>query len=135
MTKGDDQVWAAGMLDRRDKTRDMENFMGAVNGSPRYDIENVAATVDAALKPKVEIYVDLDECFVFYPVYKGSPNYHDWMMHKPFKLEVDQALIDEYEAASAAFSAVREKLEQLYRVQHGLTPWASSTVPEHKVLP
>jgi hypothetical protein len=81
-----------------------------------------------------QIYVDLDESFVFYPVYEGSPHHHDWMVRKPFRLEVDQALIDEYEAASRAFSAVREKLEQLYRVQEGLTPWESSPVPEHKLL-
>lgn len=82
---------------------------------------------------KVQIYVELDEGWQFYPVYKDSPQY-GWMSHRPFKLEVDQALIDEYEAAAKAFGAVREKLEQLYRVQEGLTPFESSPVPEHKLL-
>lgn len=81
-----------------------------------------------------QIYVDMDDGWQFYPVYKGSVHHHEWMVRKPFKLEVDQALIDEYVAASAAYFAVREKMEQLYRVQEGLEPWTSSPVPEHKVL-
>jgi hypothetical protein len=81
-----------------------------------------------------QIYVDMDDGFTFYPVYEGSVHHHDWMVRKPFKLEVDQALIDEFEAASRAFSLAREKMEQLYRVQEGLVPWESSPVPEHKVL-
>jgi hypothetical protein len=80
------------------------------------------------------IYVDLDEGFTFYPVYAGSVHHHEWMVGKPFKLEVSRALLDEYEAAAKAFSDVREKMEQLYRVQEGLEPWTSSPVPEHKVL-
>ena len=104
MSKGDDQVWFAENLGKSQQPK------------------------------KTPIYVDMDEVFTFYPVYDGSIHHHEWMGRKPFKLEVDQALIDEYEVASRAFSAVREKMEQLYRVQEGLTPWTSSPVPEHKVL-
>lgn len=104
MTKGDDQVWFAHTLGKRPEPA------------------------------KVQIYVDLDEGFTFYPVYQGSVHHHDWMVRKPFKLEVSQELIDEFEAAAKAYGDVREKFEQLYRVQEGLTPWESSPVPEHKVL-
>lgn len=83
---------------------------------------------------KVSIYVDLDEGFTFYPVYAGSVHHLAGMVRKPFKLEVNRALIDEYEVAARAFSAVREKFEQLYRVQEGLEPWTSSPVPAHKKL-
>ena len=81
-----------------------------------------------------QIYVDLDECWMFYPVYEGSVHHYPWMVRKPFKLEVEQALLDEYEAASRAFSEVRNKIEQLYRVQEGLKPWDEPPIPEHKVL-
>ncbi len=81
-----------------------------------------------------KIYVDMDDGFQFYPVYQGSPHHYEWMVHQPFTLEIDQALIDEYEAASRAYYAVREKFEQLYRIQEELTPWESSPVPEHKRL-
>lgn len=105
MTKGADQVWFAHTLGKR-------------------------------LPPATQrIYVDLDEGFTFYPVYEGSVHHHEWMVGKPFKLEVSQELIDEYETAAKAFSIVREKMEQLYRVQQGLEPWTSSPVPDHKVLP
>ena len=81
-----------------------------------------------------QIYVDLDEVFMFYPVYVGSIHHKEWRTRKPFTLEVDQALIDEFETAAQAYSKVREKIEQLYRVQEGLTPWEGSPIPEHKVL-
>lgn len=83
----------------------------------------------------VPVYIDLEENWIFWPVYEGSIHYREWMGSKKlFTMTVDRTLIEEYNVKYAAFAAVKEKMEQLYRVQNGLTPWESSPVPQHTLL-
>ena len=80
-----------------------------------------------------KIYVDMDEHWVFWPVVAGSETDYEWRLKKP-TMEVSQSLIDEFEVASAAMRIIRDKLEQLYRVQEGLDTWSEPPVPEHSLL-
>lgn len=81
----------------------------------------------------VKIHVDMDESWLFWPVYEGCQQYR-WSLPKTPTLEVPVALVEEYERASAAYFSIRDKMEALYRVQQGLPPHPNMIVPEHKIL-
>jgi hypothetical protein len=93
---------------------------------------------------KVKIRVDMEEGWQWWPVTEVQrATYEDAMgfdealrrqLRRPMTLEVDQELVDRYEAAYKALQPIKEALEQLYRVQEGLVPWESTAVPEHTIL-
>jgi acyl dehydratase len=78
-----------------------------------------------------KVFVVLDEVNFFRPVVPGS-EVDFWNRHPT--MEIPQALIHEYDAATRAMEAINEKIEQLYRVQENRQPWAEPPVPEHKLL-
>jgi len=49
-------------------------------------------------------------------------------------LEVDQAFIEEYCEACDRYDKLKDQVEQLYRVQQGLKPWATPAVPPHEII-
>lgn len=73
-----------------------------------------------------KISIQLDSCRQFYPVLDAQ--------FTPFSLEVEQSLIDEYQAAAIAYFSVLDKFEQLFLIQEGLTPFNNIPIPPHKVL-
>lgn len=80
-----------------------------------------------------KIYVEMDEHWAFWPVVQGSEADYGWRPKEP-TMEVEQSLIDEYEAAAHMMRVVRDKIEQLYRIQETLAPWPEPPVPKHTLL-
>lgn len=56
------------------------------------------------------------------------------ILRRPMTLDVPDEMLARYKRVYAEYRQLQTELEQLYRVQEGLTPWDSDPVPEHKVL-
>lgn len=77
-----------------------------------------------------KIRVEMDEGFHWFPLERDSAVLH-LLPNKFVTLEVSDELLKEYAVAANAFNDIQDKLEQLYRVQEGLTPWSDPPIPEH----
>jgi len=79
-----------------------------------------------------KVRIEMDEGFNWFPVSEDSPLLHAY--GRSTTMDVPEALILEYQEAVERWTTVQEKLEQLYRVQEGLTPWTAPPIPEHVKL-
>jgi hypothetical protein len=93
---------------------------------------------------KVKIRVDMEEGWQWWPVTEvRQAEYEDAMgfeealrrqLRKPMTLEVDEELVQRYQAVYKAHRELQEALENLYRIQEGLKPWGDQSIPDHTIL-
>ncbi len=75
---------------------------------------------------KVKVRIDMDE------VWSWSISVRMQMRRDHAEtMEIDEALLDEYNVLSDQWYNLQDRLEQLYRAQEGLKPWIAPEIPEH----
>lgn len=81
-----------------------------------------------------QIQLQMDQAFHWWPVVEPEAGKDRDMRGWAMMFEVDQSLIDRYQAARREYEAVQQQLEQLYRIGNGLDPWPGVEIPNHTWL-
>ena len=74
----------------------------------------------------VKVRIDMDEGWYWSVATKAG-----WRFDRTETMEVDEELVNEYNALSEQWYKLQDRLEQLYRAQEGLKPWVQPEIPEH----
>jgi hypothetical protein len=92
------------------------------------------------MSEKIKVRIDMDQVFWWDIVSAADIAKRSELFCLPPELapeltmKIDKSLFDEYEKLLGMYRDIQDKLEQLYRVQEGLAPWASTPVPDYTKL-
>ena len=76
----------------------------------------------------VKARIDMDDGFTWSPTTKNCGIFR---FDQTETMEIDEALVNEFNSLVDKWYNLQWKLEQLYRVQEGLVPWVQPEIPEH----